>query len=194
MKKLVILLVCVTLSACASVKHTAQYGFLPGSEYQFYPPIRAVDLDGQHFNLLITDARGSENIKCSDITLPRETELEGAKGYEFFSNYARKFIEANNGVVDSSAKDTIELKLRGLDGKIYGFGFVRIWGLIEFDAIVGSTSKAYCSAMVDGDRDSPLRVSSMDTKKGAFRKMVSGSTRRALEQFVNDLAKRKGSN
>jgi hypothetical protein len=43
--------------------------------------------------------------------------------------------------------------------------------------------------MVDGDDDAPLKWYSITTRKDALRKIVSGSTRRALEDMVYDLEK-----
>jgi len=43
--------------------------------------------------------------------------------------------------------------------------------------------------MADGDKDAPVGKYSFQTRKSALRKMVSASTRRAIEQFMHDLAR-----
>ena len=186
MNRYFLILLCLLLLSCSSAVKTLKYGYLPGSNYQYYSPLDPVDLQGHPYRLVISDGRSGNSISCSSITVPRDTELEGAAGYDFFSNYARAMIEANNGVVDSMAMDIIEIQLRALSGNLKGFVYGHIWGMVEFDARVGQLRKTYCSAMRDGDKDAPLGAFSADTRKGAFRKLVSGSARRALEEFIHD--------
>jgi hypothetical protein len=178
----------VALGGCAG--DSPKYGYLPADDYAYYPPLKAVDLQGHRFKLAVTDSRGSPTISCSNIKLPRDSELEGSKGISFFNTYLRKMIEANNGVVDDAAQDVLNVKLKGLSGDLVGFIYLRVWGLVEFDVVRGSDSRTYCSAMADGDEGAPLGKTAVDTRAGAFRKMVSGSTRRAIESFVSDLARK----
>jgi len=189
MKRLIVVLSCCFLCSCGSVGKTLKYGYLPGGDYQYYSPIKKSDLKGKSYNLVISDDRsGVSKIVCSDIALDRNTELEGSNGFNFFSKYCRAMIEANNGIVDSDSQNTIQIKLKGLSAQYYGFGYVKVHGLVEFDVLFDNLQKTYCSDMVDGDEDAPLKATSFATRKGALRKMVSGSTRRALEMFINDLA------
>jgi hypothetical protein len=117
-----------------------------------------------------------------------DTELESSVGYDFFSKYFQAMLEANNGVVDPDANKIIEVRLKGLSAELYGFGYAHVYGLVEFSASVKNMEKTYCSSMVDGDIDAPVGKYSFDTRRGALRKMVSGSTRRALEAFIHDLS------
>lgn len=189
MKKLILPLSCILLFSCGPVGKTLKYGFLPGGNYQYYAPINKIDLKGESFNLVITDARsGITSVSCSNIVLDRNTELEGEKGSNFFANYCRAMVVANNGVVDRSSQKTIYIKLKGLSAQYYGFGFIKVHGLVEFNVLFNDFEKTYCSDMVDGDEDAPLKATSFATRKGALRKMVSGSTRRGLEMFMQDLA------
>ena len=189
MKKLMVVFFCCFLCSCGSAGKTLKYGYLPGGDYQYYEPVSKVDLNGKSFNLVISDDRsGVSKIGCSDIALDRNTELEGSNGFSFFSKYCRAMIEANNGTVDQNAQNTIYIKLKGLSAQYYGFGFVKVHGLVEFDVSFDDLQKTYCSDMVDGDTDAPLKATSIATRKGALRKMISGSTRRSLEMFMHDLA------
>lgn len=178
----------VILTSCAPVGNTLQYGFLPGSDYQYYSPLTPVDLHGKKYKLVITDERQGTTIQCTSMALPRDTELEGATGLDYFSNYLHAMIVGNNGVVDQNAEKTINVKLTGLSGEIRAVLYGHVYGLVQFDVTSGGLKKTYCSSMGDGDKDSPLGSFSADTRKGAFRKMVSGSTRKALEDFMHDLA------
>jgi hypothetical protein len=79
------------------------------------------------------------------------------------------------------------VELSGLSAEYQGFGYVRVYGLVEFKASFGDFHKTYCSQMADGDEGAPVGKYAFDTRKGALRKMVSGSTRRALEEFMRDI-------
>jgi hypothetical protein len=193
MKYLAWLLLCAVLCSCSSTAHTLKYGFLPGSDYQYYEPLHPVDLKGQKYHVVVYDRRNTDRMSCYDHTVPRDTELEGDTGYEFFKNYLAAMIKANNGVVDENAARTIEVKLTVLSGELRGFVNGHVWGLVEFDAVVGDSVKTYCAAMVDGDEDAPVGKYSVDTRKGAFRKLVSGATRKAFEELMHDLATETGS-
>ncbi len=189
MKKWILTLSCIFLLSCGSVGKTLKYGFLPGGNYQYYAPVNRVDLKGESFNLVITDGRlGVSRVFCSEIALDRNTELEGENGFNFFVNYCRAMVKANNGLIDKSTPKTLYVKLNGLSAQYYGFGFVKVHGLVDFDVMFNNVKKTYCSDMVDGDEDAPLKATSFATRKGALRKMVSGSTRRALEMLMKDLA------
>jgi hypothetical protein len=189
MKWLIVVISCCLIYSCGTAVKTLKYGYLPGGDYQYYAPIEKSDLKGKSYNLVITDDRsGVSQISCSDIILDRNTELEGDDGFNFFSKYCRAMIEANNGIIDQDAQETIHIKLKGLSAQYYGFGFLKVHGLVEFDVILDNFEKTYCSDMVDGDEDAPLKATSITTRKGALKKMVSGSTRRALEMFTRDLA------
>ena len=101
----------------------------------------------------------------------------------------RAMIEANNGVVDQNAGKTINVKLSGLSGELRAIVYGHVYGLVQFDVAIDGFKKTFCSSMADGDKDAPVGSFSVDTRKGAFRKLVSGSTRKALEEFMQDLAR-----
>jgi hypothetical protein len=186
MKKTFLAFLSLLLFECAP--SVLYYGWLPGSDYQYYKPQTAKDLKGKKYCLMVTDSRqGIGKIQCSEIEIDRNSELEGNTGYDYFRNYCRAMLEFNNAIVDSVSNDTIRVLLKGLSAAMFGFGYIKVHGLVEFEVIHNGVRKNYCSDMVDGDPDSPLGEMSWDTRQGAFRKMVSGSTRRALEQFVAEM-------
>jgi hypothetical protein len=179
MKNTIMALLALILFSCVS--SVFYYGYLPGSNYQYYKPNQAINLKSKKYCLIVSDLRqGINKIKCSDIDLDRGSELEGNTGFDYFKNYCRALLEFNNAIVDSSSNDTIKIQLKALSAAMFGFGYIKVHGLIEFESIHNGITKNYCSDMVDGDPDSPLGAMSWDTRQGAFRKMVSGSTRRAL--------------
>jgi len=184
----IILIFVFLLTGCYETIH---YGYLPGGDYQYYKPLKQEDLGGEKFKLEIMDNRKGFSIACSNFRLDRNTELEGETGYDFFRAYLSAMIEANNGVIDPTSDKIIRVELTGLSALYQGFGYVHVYGMVEFNAFVEDFQKSYCSVMVDGDEDAPLGKFAFDTRKGALRKMVSGASRRALEEFVHDLAKFK---
>lgn len=189
MKRFSVFFSCLLLCSCSSGGNVLKYGFLPGGDYQYYAPIEQTDLKKTKYNLIISDERsGINKINCSDISLDRNTELEGPNGFEFFKNYCRAMFKANNGIIESTSENDIYIKLKGLSAQYYGFVFVKIYGLVEFEVVSKNLSNTYCSEMKDGDNDAPLKTASFDTRKGALRKMASGTTRRALEKFMHDLS------
>jgi hypothetical protein len=188
MKMVLVVILTFLLTGCYETLH---YGYLPGGDYQYYKPLEKVDLGGEKFRLEIMDNRKGFSIACSNFRLDRNTELEGETGYDFFRAYVRAMIEANNGIVDPESDNIIRIELTGLSAQYEGYQYVRVYGLVEFNTYTDSFQKRYCSVMVDGDDDAPLGKYSFDTRKGALRKLVSGSSRRALEEFMHDLAKFK---
>jgi hypothetical protein len=190
MRSLVPLAICALLIlSCAGTEKALKYGYLPGSDYQFYEPLRPVDLKGKGYNIKVVDSRTSNKISCVEGIIARDTELEGVVGYEYFANYLKAMIEANHGVVDPGAGSPIEIKLTALSGALPGFGYVVVFGYVEFRAVSKGLDKSYCAVMKDGDPDAPVGKWAVDTRRGAFRKIVSGSTRKALEELMHDLAK-----
>jgi hypothetical protein len=186
MRYLVIFILLFLLTGCYS---TLQYGYLPGGDYKYYSPISPVNLNGVKYRLEVVDNRKGFNISCVNFRIDRNTELEGATGYNFFSTYVRAMIEANKGIIDPISDNILRVELTGLSAQFYGYGFYRIYGLVEFNVSIGEFQKNYCSAMMDGDKDAPLGKYSVATRKDALRKIVSGSARRTLENLMHDLKK-----
>ena len=50
------------LCSCASVDKTLRYGFLPGSDYEFYAPLNPVDLKGRRYGIKVVDDRTGDKI------------------------------------------------------------------------------------------------------------------------------------
>lgn len=182
---LMITLVTICMGCSPSVLY---YGYLPGSNYQYYEPLQHIDLKGKKIALTFEDKRTEQSfISCSKIKPDNDSELEGKLGFDYFKSYFKAMLEFNHATVDSLSKDTLKITLKNISGKLIGFGSIEAHGLIEFEVNHNNTIKNYCSDMVDGDEDSPLGQFSFATRKSAFRKMVSGATRRALESFISDL-------
>jgi hypothetical protein len=187
-KNICLLLLLLLTASCTRMLH---YRYLDGGDLIFYEPNEKANLDGKKINIKIIDERKAELIPCSPVLLDRRTELEGERGLHAFKNYCRAMIEYNNGIYDTAAGEILEITLRGLSSEASGLGYTKIYGLVEFKANgLGIENKTYCSAMVSGDNDAPIKIFSINTHSGSSRKMVSGSCRRALEELFDDIGKK----
>lgn len=175
------------LTSCASGSGYLNYDYLPKSKYKYYKPNNSQDLKQSKFSLHFIDNRASDLISCSEITLPRDSDLEGEAGFSYFKNYLRAMIEESNGVLDQDSGKEITVELTGISSESYGFMVVKLFALVEFKAKVDGEEKTYCSEMVDDDEDSPIGPL-IWTETSALRSLVSGSVRRVFEEFVQDLS------
>lgn len=82
----------------------------------------------------------------------------------------------------------IIVELEGLSFKLIGAGYIVAHGFVQFKVSSPFLNRTYCSDMTDHDEDTPLKWYSLVTRKTASRLIVSGSMKRAAEQFVRDLA------
>ena len=190
MKKLV-LIVFVCIFSCGS-NNFIKYGYLPGGDYQYYQPLHKYDLNRKEIIYVTNDKRDNiRKIECSGTELDRNTELEGKTGYDYFTNYLKAMTEYNNGVVNPNSMDTIYVDLQAISSQIFGFGYLRVFGDTKFTVNYKGNVKSYCAEVGDGDKDSPLGKMDFDTRKGAMRKLASASTRKALEEFMEDIQNQK---
>ena len=190
MVKFIFVLFIALLAGCSSATKTLKYGYLPGGDYPYYESKKSVDLERKAFRLSILDLREGNQMSCSDVDVPRDSELEGSFGLSFFENYVRAMIESNNGVVDPESNNSLTIELKTLSGSLSGALYIRVRGMIEFDVNSASVNETYCKVMADGDKDATVGGFAIDTRKGAFRKLVSSAARDALEKLMHDLSKK----
>jgi len=189
MRQLIIIILALTLVSCASGGNAMKYAHLPDSNYHYYNPLKPVDLKHKHFKLVISDKRDKDRIECSDFVLPRDTALEGSDGLEYFKNYLRGMIEANNGIFDQENGQEIKVELTALSQKIYGFVYNRLYGFVEFNVSTGGKVKNYCTVTETGGENAPVDRNSFHlTMVHAARVYASGAVRYAFEELMHDLA------
>jgi hypothetical protein len=179
--------VSVFLAGCAVDHGLLKYGYLPGGDYVYYQPLKKINLNGKAVEFAVSDRREqTHQLECSNMVIHRDSELEGETGLSFFKNYLRAMTEYSSGKVDPSG-EKIMVELEAISPVMSGFGYVRVFGVVQFSVTSGSINKRYCSVMGDGDPDAPFGKSAVTTRRNAMRKMVSASARRAVEQFMSDL-------
>jgi hypothetical protein len=189
MRFFIIIILAATLISCASGGSVMKYSYLPASDYHYYNPLKPVDLKQKRFKVVISDKRERDRIDCSDFVLPRDTELEGKDGLDYFKNYLRGMIEANNGIFDQDNGQEVKVELTALSQKIYGFGYMRLYGFVEFNAAFLGKVKKYCTVMETGGKNAPVDRNSFHlTSVHAARVYVSGAVRYAFEELMYDLS------
>lgn len=187
MRVYILFLTSIILISCSSGAKTLNYDYLSKSSFKYYQPLKPVDLKGKSFRLNVIDKRASNKVSCSEITLSKNPELDGEKGFAYFKDYLTGMFQRNNGKISQEDGQEIEIELLGLSNEIYGFTYVRTFGLVEFIAYIDGNEKKYCSEMKTGDEDSPVPSLVLTEKSGA-RMQVSGSVRRAFDEFFSDLS------
>ncbi len=156
----------------------------------YYGPKTKIDLAGKAFNIVITDKRTLfSKLDCSDCAPVHTTEFANDPGFVFFKDYLKKMLEAASASINPTSENTIEIELEALSPRIFGFAFRRVHGLTQFTVKSKVFTKRYCADIKDGDPESPLSMTSVATKNGAMRAMVSASTSKTIEIFLKDLEK-----
>jgi hypothetical protein len=165
------------------------YGYLPGTEYKMYKPESEIDLHGKTYNIQFIDNRSDiTKINCSEYQMDRKTELEGEFGPKYFAQCLTAMIQNSNGRIDPKSENRITVGLEGLSFNLIGYVYVVAHGFVQFKVSSQTLNKTYCSDMTDHDDDAPLKWYSFVTRKTGSRLIVSGSVRRATENFVRELA------
>lgn len=173
------------LCSCRSM----YYGYLPGMPYTILEPRSPIYLHGKTFNLEFHDSRGTIiKIDCSKHTLDRNTELEGKLGMQYLRACVVAMIENSNGKIDEASPNKVVIELEGLSFKLVGAIYIVAHGFVQFKASSAFLNKTYCSDLTDHDKDSPVKWHSFVSRKTATALIVSASMRRAVEEFVTDLA------
>ena len=120
MVKFIFVLFIALVAGCSSATKTLKYGYLPGGDYPYCARKKPVDLERSAYRLSIVDLRKENQLSCSDLDVPRDSELEGSFGLSFFEHYVSAMIELNNGVVDPESKNSLSIELKALSGSLSG--------------------------------------------------------------------------
>lgn len=189
MRPLIIIILAVALVSCASGGSVMKYSYLPESDYHYYTPLKPVDLKQKRFKLVISDKRDKDKIECSDFVIPRNTALEGSVGLDYFKNYLRGMIEANNGIFDQENGEEVKVELTAFSQIVYGFGYSRPFGFAEFNVTFQGKNKKYCSVIEEGGDNAPLKWHSLVlTREHGARIYASAAVRYAFEELMHDLS------
>ena len=162
--------------------------------FPYYSAKKAPDLKGKAYSFQITDKRADfAKLECKDITADNDTEFAGDVGFRYFRDYLSKMTEEASGKVTDTDSEKIKIDLEVFCPRIYGFMFVRVYGLVQFSVTADGYQKRYCFSLKDGDPDAQLGITSFSTRAGAKRTLLAATTTKALEAFLDDLEKRSTS-
>ena len=173
-----------------SSRHRYEHGYLPGKKFPFYSTINKYDFNELSMRVELNDNRYSlnlSNINCSDIQITNNSEFKDSKGIHITKNYIEKIFKESNINIDSLSETKLEVSLDALDGRLLGFGYVKVHGLCQMTFKYMDIEHTYCIDIVDGDKNAPLSNKAVATRKTAERYMLSASIREVIEQFLNDL-------
>ncbi|MGN7786850.1 hypothetical protein ACTJIJ_20120 [Niabella sp. 22666] len=168
-------------------KEMPEHGFLPGKKFPTYSLIGKYDFAGKKIKVTLFDDRASlqlKKINCSNEELTNQTEFTKDEGIAKVWLYINKLFQDANLIIDSSAAESLEVRLQALDCREIGFGKITVHGLSQISVMRNGTTTLYCTDLIDGDKTSPLRKSSFTTRKTAMRYMVSAAIRDTIEKIL----------
>ncbi len=171
-----------------------EHGFLPCRKFPIYKAINTFDFKEKSFRVELVDDRANsqlKNVECSSLEIENTSELSSAQTIFKLKDYIDSLFSQAHIVIDSSATETIVIKLQAIDSRLIGFGKIKVHGLCQLKIGVGSKEKVYCCDIVDGDKNAPLGSNAIVTRKTASRFMASAAIRECLEQFLFDLKENK---
>ena len=168
-----------------------EYGFLPGSKFPIYSTVNNFDFKNIKVRVNLIDDRENLNltsIGCSEIEIRNNSEFKGKKGTVKVWQYLNELMLKSNIVIDSTANDILEVRLKVLDSRLIGFGQIEVHGICQMEFMYKDIIKDYCTDIEDGDENAPLTKSSFVTRKTASRYMTSAAIRETIEKFFDDLS------
>ena len=168
-------------------KEMPEHGFLPGKKFPTYDLIGKYNFSGKKVKVILYDDRDALHLKkinCSNEELTNQTEFKKDEGIAKVWLYVNKLFGNANIVIDSSASDSMEIRLQALDCREIGFGKVSVHGLCQVAVTRNGSTSTYCTDLADGDKTSPLGKSSFVTRKTAMRFMVSAAIRNTIEEIL----------
>jgi hypothetical protein len=167
-----------------------EHGFLPGKKFMFYPTLVKYKFHGRKFRVEIFDDRQTLNlskIQCSDLEFTNTSEFASPNCIYRVKQYIDTIFLESSIIIDTSAIDTIKVRLEGIDARIIGYGYVRVHGLCQMKLQYKGFTKTYCIDITDKDQQSPISSNSFVTRLTATRIMVSVAMREIIEQILFDL-------
>jgi hypothetical protein len=167
-----------------------EHGFLGGKKFTFYPTLNQFDFKGQKVRIEVYDLRDSLHLiklNCSQVELTNQSEFAGPAGAQKVVEYFDTLFRQSGFMPDSTAADTMKVKIDALDNRLIGFGSITAHGLCRMSITWGNFFKTYCVDITDKDPHSPIGKNAFVTRKTASRVIQSASIRETIEQLLTDL-------
>ena len=170
-----------------------EHGFLPGRKFSYYPTVAKHDLKKLKVRVEVYDERDKLNLvkaRCSDVEFTNTSEFESVECIYKLGKYADTLLYQSNAVLDLNTKDTLQIRLEGIDSRMIGFGYIRAHGICQINVKYHNLEQRYCIDITDADKNSPLSPNAFITRKTATRVMASAAMREVIEQMIVDLERR----
>lgn len=167
-----------------------EHGFLPGKKFKFYPAINTYDFKQYDLRVELFDDRNQlklDKTGCSDLEFTNTSEFAGPESIYKISQYIDTLFKAAGARINPASKDTLRVRLEGIDSRLIGFGYIRVHGLCQIKVDYQTLHKVYCVDITDADKNSPVSSNALVTRKTATRIMASAAIRDVIEQFFADL-------
>ena len=167
-----------------------EHGFLPGKKFKFYPTITKYDFHGRKFRVELFDDRETlqlKKIQCSELKFTNTSEFSDPNCLYKVSQYLDTLFKQSGAILDTTAIDTLVVRLEGIDARLIGHGYVRVHGLCQMRIKYHDFNKTYCIDITDADKYSPISPNALVTRLTATRIMASISIRELIEQIFFDL-------
>ena len=167
-----------------------EHGFLPGKKFKFYPTVTKYEFNGSKFRVELVDDRETLKLKkipCSDLDFTNTSEFASPKCIYKVGQYIDSLFSQSGAILDTTAIDTVKVRLEGIDTRLIGFGIVRVHGLCQMKMTYHDFTKTYCIDITDKDPNSPVSSNAFVTRLTATRIISSIAMRGIIEQILADL-------
>lgn len=168
-----------------------EHGFLPGKAFRFYKTTVDYSFGGRRLKVNLVDDRARlnlEKIECSALPFTNTSEFSKPEAVYKVRDYIDSLFSQSGIIIDTSAKDILNVSLQALDVRLIGFGSVRVHGMCQMEFNYQGKSAVYCTDITDADPNSPVRPTAWVTRKTATRILASAAVREVIEQFLKDLS------
>ena len=167
-----------------------EHGFLPGKKVKFYSTIDKFDFKELKLRVEVFDDRVNlklKKVQCSELEFTNTSEFASPNCIYLVGQYFDTLFKQSGAAMDSTATDTLRVKLEGIDARIIGFGSIRIHGLCQMKISYHNILKTYCIEITDADKHSPISKNAFVTRLTGTRILASAAIREIIEQFFVDL-------
>ena len=167
-----------------------EHGFLPGRKFPLYSITEKYDFNNERINVILFDDRDSlklKKIECSDVEITNESEISSPQMIFKIREYIESLFSQSKIIIDSTSNKVLEIRLEAIDSRLIGIGSIKVHGLCQLKIKTDSFDKIYCTDIVDGDKNAPLKPTSFVTRKTASRFMTSAAIRETIEKILSDL-------
>jgi len=158
-------------------------------EFPFYTTMNNYDFKGKKMAVRYLDDRISyklNKVDCSEIEFKNKTEFADPFVITLIELYTDSLFNDSGITIDSSANDTLEMRLEAIDVWVNGWE-TKAHGLCQMSMKYKGRSRTYCTDLVNGAPHAPIKSVGTISMLNVIRRMGSAAIREIIEQFLVDL-------